>query len=108
MKCFLIAAFILLMTFARAAEPASPLSQIGSIPLGGVEGRIDHMAADAKNQRLYVAALGNNTVDVIDLEQGKRVGQIKDVQEPQGVCVLPDTHNIVVASGQDGMCRIYD
>jgi hypothetical protein len=29
-----------------------------------VNGRIDHFAADLKGQRLFVAALGNQTVEV--------------------------------------------
>ena len=32
--------------------------------------RFDHFAIDAKGQRLFVAALGNNTLEVIDLARG--------------------------------------
>jgi len=41
------------------------------IPLGDVRGRIDHMAADIDRRRLFVAELGNNTVGIVDLGQGK-------------------------------------
>jgi DNA-binding beta-propeller fold protein YncE len=90
------------------AEPTDALRPAGVIPLEGVEGRIDHMAVDAENQRLYVAALGNNTVEVIDLKAGKQVGRITGLKKPQGVAFIPDLSRLVVASGDDGKCRFYD
>lgn len=98
----------LLMGCQAKAEPTNALKHTASIPLDGVQGRIDHMAVDAKNGRLYVAALGNNTVEVIDLKAGKPVAQITGLKKPQGVAVLPDTSRVVVASGEDGKCRVYD
>jgi DNA-binding beta-propeller fold protein YncE len=108
------ASVVLVLTLGcgpAAREPKgepSPLREVQRIPLDGVEGRIDHLAFDAKNDRLYVAALGNNTVEIIDLKSGKRAGQIRGVQEPQGVWVLPESATLVVASGEDGKCRFYD
>ncbi|HEX2971556.1 MAG TPA: hypothetical protein VHP11_04450, partial [Tepidisphaeraceae bacterium] len=74
----------------------------------GVEGRIDHMAVDPQTNRLYIAALGNNTVEVLNLNTGKRVASLRGVKEPQGICVIPDSGKVVVASGQDGKVRVYD
>src|SRR5262245_30583651 len=48
-----------------AALPTLQLVQ--TIPLPGVERRIDHLAVDVPGQRLFVAALGNNTLEVVDL-----------------------------------------
>src|SRR3954452_18826662 len=90
------------------AEPGNALKAAGTIPLDGVEGRIDHLAVDAKNGRLYIAALGNNTVEVIDLKAGKQVGRIEGLKKPQGLAFLPDLKRLVVASGGDGKCRVYD
>ncbi len=78
------------------------------IPLSGVEGRIDHLAADVKGQRVFVAALGNGTLEVVDLAQGKRTGQVKDLKEPQGVAYSPDNGAIYVAGGGDGTVRSFD
>jgi len=91
---------------AAAQEP--PLKQVQVIHLEGVEGRIDHLAVNLETHRLYVVALGNNTVEVIDLKEQKRVATIDKLNEPQGVGVLPDSGGLVVASGRDGKCRIYD
>jgi YVTN family beta-propeller protein len=99
--CFLSAA-------KSIAADGPALKPIAVIPLDGVQGRIDHMAVDEKAGRLYVAALGNDTVEVIDLASGKRVDTIKGVQEPQGIAVVPETQHILVASGADDKCRIFD
>jgi DNA-binding beta-propeller fold protein YncE len=76
------------------------------IPLEGVEGRIDHMAVDVKGQRLFVAALGNNSLEIVDLKAGKRVHSIRDLPEPQGVLYVND--QIVVSCGGDGSVRFFD
>ena len=39
---------------------------VQTIPLPHVKGRIDHLAVDVAGQRLFIAALGNNSLEVID------------------------------------------
>ena len=73
------------MTRNLAAEEAGPLRLIQTIPLRNVEGRIDHMAVDVKGERLFIAALGNNTVEIVDLRAGKHMETITGLHEPQGV-----------------------
>src|SRR2546423_8102078 len=82
------------------------LEKVISMP--GVSGRIDHMAVDAANQIFYVAALGNNTVEVIDLAGGKLIHSIKDLHEPQGVEYLSLSHSIFIANGGTGICNVLD
>ena len=103
---FFFTTIAILLAVAALAWAGEPLQRAQVITLDGVTGRIDHMAADVKAGRLYVAALGNNTVEVIDLAAGKRLRSIADCAEPQGVCVLPDG-TLVVASGTDGCVRFY-
>ena len=106
MKFFLVACG-LLMGIAFAEE-AMPLTLVQTIPMPGVEGRLDHFALDAKEQRLFLAALGNNTVEVIDLAAGKVIHQITGLKEPQGVAFIPETYEVVVANGDDGSVRFFD
>src|SRR3954465_5877185 len=87
---------------------AEPLRIVETIPLPGVEGRIDHMALDTTGQRLYVAALGNNTVEVVDLAGHKVSQSIRGLREPQGVAFLKDLGLIAVANGDDGSVRFFD
>ncbi len=110
MPAALYCVVVLMTRSCPAAEPQGefPLRLAKTIPLADVSGRIDHMAVDAANQRLYVAALGNDTVEVIDLKAGTRAGTIKRLKKPQGVAFLPDSKRLVVASGDDGTVRVYD
>jgi DNA-binding beta-propeller fold protein YncE len=85
---------------------APPLRLVQSIPLDRVEGRIDHMAADPQGRRLFVAALGNNTVEVIDLRAGKRILSLGGFHDPQGVCFLSDRNRLYVTSREG--CAILD
>lgn len=79
-----------------------------SIPLLNVLGRIDHMAFDSKRQYIYIAALGNNSVEVIDLKNGKVVHSIKGLREPQGVVYIPETNSIFATNGYNGECDFFD
>src|SRR5262249_30676383 len=63
---------------------------------------IDHLDVDVKGQRLFVAALGNNTVEVVDLQKGVRVQSLRGFNEPQGIRYLPASNTLVVANGGDG------
>src|SRR5215471_5281129 len=94
-----------LVSIPAAAEP--PLSETGVISLPGVERRIDHLAVDPAAKRLFVAALGNGTLEVVDVGAGKRITSIKGLQEPQGVAYLPLVHRIVVAM-RGGSIAAYD
>ena len=97
------------MCSALPAQPAPGSLRLDRvIPLPGVEGRIDHLAADVKGQRVFVAALGNGTVEVVDVAQGKRTGQIKGLKEPQGVAYVPSNGAVYVAGGGDGTVRSFD
>jgi DNA-binding beta-propeller fold protein YncE len=84
------------------------LRQVQAIRLPGVEGRIDHMALDSEGSRLFVAALGNNTLEVIDLRAGERIEEIEDLQEPQGVVYVSEDDKILVSNGEGGSLDIYD
>jgi len=77
------------------------------IPLGDVRGRIDHMAADIERQRLFVAELGNNTVGIVDVGQGKMLQVLGGLKEPQGVGYLPSADTLFVANGGDGSLRLF-
>lgn len=90
------------------ADAAAPLRQIATIPLSNVNGRIDHMAVDPVRKRLFVAALGNGSVEVVDLEKGVVVKSIGHLREPQGIAYAADLDRLFVACGGDGSCRFFD
>lgn len=55
------------------------------IELPSVQGRLDHLAIDVEGGRLFVAARGADSVEVIDLRARKRTARLQPLQEPQGV-----------------------
>lgn len=93
---------------AVAAQSAPPLKLKQTVPLPGVEGRIDHFAFDPADERLFVCAVGNNTVEVLDLRKGERVHSITGLGAPQGVAYVPEVNRLFVANDKGGICKIYD
>src|SRR6266480_5698532 len=89
---------------APAAEP-SALELVRTIQLEGAEGRLDHMALDARGDRLFVANLSNNSLEVIDLKAGKAVKQVPGQRKIQGVAYAPGLDRIFVGDGGDGVCN---
>ena len=99
---------LLVLSIRAIGQEPQVLSLHSRIPLTNVKGRIDHFSVDVKGQRLFVAAVANHTVEVIDLQSGKRVHTITDLAEPQGVFYDASTNRLYVASALDGTTKIYD
>lgn len=78
------------------------------IAMPGVKGRIDHIDINLKDQVAYMAALGNNTVEVVDLKSGKVTGRITGLDEPQGVAYIAKHQEVFVANGGTGECGFYN
>ena len=97
----------LLLPVARAQPPA-PLKQIATITLPNVAGRIDHLAFDAQHQHLFVAALGNDTVEILDTARNAHLKSLPGFHEPQGIAVASDFGAIAVANGDTGTLQLFD
>jgi YVTN family beta-propeller protein len=91
-----------------AAESGPPLKLRTTVVLHGVEGRIDHFAFDPAGERLFVCALSNNTVEVIDLRSSQRIHSITGLGSPQGIAYIPEFNRLFVANDKGGVCNIYD
>ncbi len=90
-----------------SAADGPPLVLEATIPLAKTGGRIDHMTVDLKRGRLFVAELGNGSVDVIDIAGTRVVSRITGLNDPQGVGYTPQADLLVVASAGDGSVRFY-
>ena len=103
-------ALLLLCTLVLrvGAQESATLKLTKTIALPGVKGRFDHFAFDAKGHRLFVAALGNNTLEVIDTAEGKRLKTISGLHKPTGVLYLAGQNQIAVANGDDGTLKVFD
>lgn len=102
-----LTAFIAALAFG-APSSAAPLELAATIPMPGVKGRIDHFAGDVKGRRLFVAALGNNTIEVLDISSNRHVRSIAGFGEPQGLVYLPQANRLYVANGSADRVDILD
>lgn len=96
---------ILFFFFATAVFAAGPPA---SVALPGVSGRIDHLALDGVGHRLFIAALGNNSVEVVDLSASKDIRSLRGMDEPQGVAYVPESGHLYIAEGGNGNVVVFD
>jgi DNA-binding beta-propeller fold protein YncE len=85
------------------------LERVQTIQLSGrAEKKVDHMALDAKRDRLFVGNMANRTLDVIDLKEGKLLKSVPDQKGIQGVTYAPELDRIFVGLGVGGYCNAFD
>jgi len=82
-----------------------PLVLTEAIPLEGIKGRFDHFGTSGR--KLFISALGNNTVEVIDVSGRTLEHTITGVPNPQGVVYAPEVNKLFVGSSK-GKLYIYD
>ena len=78
---------LLAAAVASAADPSLELVQ--TIVSKGKAGDLDHLALDAKGQRLFLSNKANNTLDIFDLKAGQLIKQIPGQNAVQGVAYAP-------------------
>src|SRR5438128_11984497 len=93
----LLLATLLVLGSPAAGQELPSLSLETHIPVPNVKGRIDHSSIDVKGQRLFVAAVENHTLEVVDLKSGGRVHTIAVRAEPQAVFGDPAADHLYVA-----------
>jgi hypothetical protein len=97
-----------LLNCSTTVQKSDELKLEKAITLPSVKGRIDHMDVNMKDRIVYVAALGNNSVEVADITKGIVLHSIKALDEPQGVAYISQQHEIFVANGGNGDCYFYN
>jgi DNA-binding beta-propeller fold protein YncE len=86
-----------------AAAGPDPLVLDKAISMPQVRGRVDHLGIDLSGERLFVAALGNDSVEIIDLRAGQWIGRVESLREPQGVVFMARTGQVFVANAGGGI-----
>jgi DNA-binding beta-propeller fold protein YncE len=107
--CIVALAFLIsVLLGARSggqSQEAMRLRQTISIP--NVKGRLDHLDLDITGQRLFVSALENGTVEAVSLRTGQWIRGIPGFRKPQGISYVASINKLFVASGDDGMVRVF-
>ena len=107
-KCNAIAFVLASLVAAPPAVAADVLDAAGTIALPSVKGRIDHFGVDAARGRVFVAALGNDSVEVVDVRAGRRERSLPGFGEPQGILYVPGADRVFVANGRADRVDVLD
>jgi hypothetical protein len=99
----LFAGFALL----TSGEEQQALRLVQTIPLPGVTGRLDHMGVDLEKKRLFVAAVANNTLEVVDLTGGKAIKALAGFKDTQDALFLGGDFDKLYVSSLDGHLRVF-
>src|ERR1700692_2285229 len=105
--CMTAVVFLIAPISRIDAQDKEFLHPVQTIPMPNVKGRIDHMDVDVKGKRLFVAGLENGSLEVVDLQAGKWVKSVPGFKKTQGIAYVPSLNKVFVASGDDGMLRVF-
>jgi DNA-binding beta-propeller fold protein YncE len=103
-------AFLLLwpgILFAQA-QGTSPLTLERTIALPDGTGKFDHFAYSPSVDRLFVAATGNHSIEVIDLTNDKVVQTVPGLGKPHGLAWVAETGRLFASDGLQADLKIYD
>jgi len=97
---------ICMMSVALCALPVKaqeklPLKLIATTPMPGFTGDFDHFGLDLKGNRLFLASEEQKTVEVFDLQSGKRIHSIKGFGHPLTMAYLAESNRLIVTDGGD-------
>src|ERR1700739_4341157 len=99
---------VLLLPSLAVAQAPSTLELKGRIPMANVNGRIDHVSVDLMGRRLFVDAFDNKTLEVIDVQAGKQLRTIANLNHPQQSYFDAPTNHLFVSSEGDGTVKVFD
>jgi len=78
-------------------------------PYARCSGPFRPYGVNGKTGRIFAAFYGNDSVEVLEVQRGKRVHSIHEgFSKPQMVAYLPDLNRIVVSNEGDGSCKVLD
>ena len=103
----LVLAMALALVASRAAPAPGALRLAARIEVPGVEGRLDHLAYAPDANLLFVAGLGADRVQVIDLGSSRPAHQLR-ASEPQGLAYSVTLHRVYVANGHAGTVEAFE
>jgi WD40 repeat protein len=108
-KFLAVCCIVLFAGFAiqTSAQEKQALKLVQTIPLPGVTGRLDHMGVDPERKRLFVAAVSNNSLEVVDLTDGKVIKSLTGFKDTQDALFLSGDFNKLFVSSLDGHVKVF-
>jgi YVTN family beta-propeller protein len=90
---------------ARAEDAAGGYKILKKIEVTG-DGGWDYLTMDAESHRLYIAR--SNRVQVVDIEEGKLVGEVTNTPGIHGIALAPKWKRGFTSNGSDDSVTIFD
>src|SRR5436309_14141195 len=104
----LVLGLCVFLATAESQQAPQPLKLVQKIPLPAVKGRIDHISVDLRGKRLFLAALGNGTMEVIDLAAAKPLHTITGFKDAQAALYVPESNLIFISDGELNLVNVYE
>lgn len=110
MKKNIIAAilFLALGSFSSQSQVATSLTLQRTISLPAGIGKFDHFAIDLDANRLFIAATGNHSVEVLDLSSGKVTESLTGLGKPHGLVWIPATSRLYASDGLQADLKMFE
>jgi len=96
-----------LFSLTAQAQQSAPITLSRTISLIDVQGKFDHLAIDITGNRLFIAATGNHSVEVINMKTDKVEQSISGLGKPHGLAWVGAKGSLYVADGALGELRVY-
>jgi len=90
---------------AKAPEKSPGYHVTEEIQIGG-EGGWDYLTVDPAGRRLYVSH--TNKVEVIDVDSGKKVGEVTGLSGVHGIAIANDLNRGFISNGRSSAVTIFD
>jgi DNA-binding beta-propeller fold protein YncE len=99
--------FLSLGASSARTQSTPPLTLQRTIALPIDTGKFDHFAFDQTAGRLFIAATGNHSVEVLDLNSGKVTQSVTGIGKPHGLAWVPATGLLYASDGRQGDLKIF-
>jgi DNA-binding beta-propeller fold protein YncE len=99
--------FLSLGVFSVDTQSTPPLTPQPTIAMPIGTGKFDHFAFDLKANRLFIAATGNHSVEVLDLNSGKITESLTGIGKPHGLAWIHTTGFLYASDGTQGNLKIF-
>jgi DNA-binding beta-propeller fold protein YncE len=93
------------LALVASAQSSTPLTLSKTIVLKSVTGKFDHFAFDPATDRLFVAATGNHSVEIVNIRDGEVTERITGLGKPHGLAWIDG--KLFVADGTLAALKIY-
>ncbi len=103
--CFIVLSAC--FAWEASAQEKQALRLVQTIPLPEVKGRLDHMGVDLEKNRLFVAAVANNSLALVDLTGGRVIKSLAGFKDSQDALFLGGDFNKLYVSSLDGHVRVF-